>query len=491
VTASTFVFGIATILNQKRESCKSLCESEGHASLGLLRSDMPCYKRTSVPMLALIKSVARPLASALAFIQASTSAIWTFPSVLGSAMLIAWAAEAAQFLISQGLALAVLAWLQTLPEFAVEAVIAWEAGTAVRLGPGTPAASHATALMTANLTGSLRLLVGLGWPMIYATAALFHRRRTGNRLRQVVLEDEHAVEVIFLLISIAYFSIVWLRGTLGLLDTVALTIIYLLYLFFLNKIPPQGEEKMEDLDRIPRYILTRGRRTRNALIVGLFLAGGVILYFTAHPFLESLKAIAVGLGISAFVFVQWVAPFLSEFPEKVSAFNWARRVTTAPLALMNMVSSNVNQWTLLAAMLPIAYALALGGAATIHFDEHQRVEILMTIGQSLLGALLLANMSFSWWEALLLFALWATQFVLSGFEKPLELNPEVHNSLALQLAGWMKMDVARVELIARDGKRLITGLYFVWTAIVIAAAVRRRSAFAAFSIFPRLMREHW
>src|SRR5206468_9284366 len=33
-----------------------------------------------------------------------------------------------QFLISQGLALAILAWLQTLPEFAVEAVIAWQAG---------------------------------------------------------------------------------------------------------------------------------------------------------------------------------------------------------------------------------------------------------------------------------------------------------------------------------------------------------------------------
>ena len=47
-------------------------------------------------------------------------------------------------------------------------------------------------------------------------------------------------------------------------------------------------------------------------------------------------------------FIQWVAPFLSEFPEKVSAFLWARRVTHAPMALMNMVSSNINQWTLLA-----------------------------------------------------------------------------------------------------------------------------------------------
>src|SRR5262249_11712675 len=360
-------------------------------------------------------------------------------SVLGSAMLIAWAAEAAQFLISQGLALAVLAWLQTLPEFAVEAAIAWDAGKAVQQGPGTPEALHATALMTANFTGSLRLLVGLGWPMIYVTAAMFYRKKRKGALKDVKLEREHAVEVVFLLICIAYFFIVWLKGSLSLFDTVILSIIYGVYLFFLKKIPPQDEEKVEDLDRIPQYILARSPRVRNALIIGLFASGGLILYFVAHPFLDSLKALATTLGLSSFVFVQWVAPFLSEFPEKVSAFNWARRVTTAPVALMNMVSSNVNQWTMLVAMLPIAYSLALGEPATIAFDEHQRVEILMTICQSLLGALILANMRFAWWEAAVLFTLWFIQFVLSGFERPaLDAG---HNSIAMATASWLKLEV--------------------------------------------------
>ena len=76
-------------------------------------------------------------------------------------MLIAWAAESAQFFIAQGFALAILAWLQTLPEFAVEAVLAWK---------------QQVPLLLANLTGALRLLTGLGWPMIYCVAALFHRR---------------------------------------------------------------------------------------------------------------------------------------------------------------------------------------------------------------------------------------------------------------------------------------------------------------------------
>ena len=48
------------------------------------------------------------------------SALWTFPSILVSAFVIAWGAEAAQFLISQGLALAILAWLQTLPAYRLD-----------------------------------------------------------------------------------------------------------------------------------------------------------------------------------------------------------------------------------------------------------------------------------------------------------------------------------------------------------------------------------
>ena len=87
--------------------------------------------------------------------------LWTAPAILVSAMLIAWAAESAQYFMAQGVALAILAWLQTLPEFAVEAVFAWK---------------QQVPLLMAGLTGALRLLTGLGWPMIYFTAALFYRR---------------------------------------------------------------------------------------------------------------------------------------------------------------------------------------------------------------------------------------------------------------------------------------------------------------------------
>src|SRR4051794_19928498 len=110
-----------------------------------------------------------------------TSLLWTAPAILLSAMLIAWAAESAQFFIAQGVALAILAWLQTLPEFAVEAVFAWK---------------QQVPLLLAGLTGALRLLTGLGWPMIYFTAAYFHRRKRKRPLREIRLEKEHSVEVV-------------------------------------------------------------------------------------------------------------------------------------------------------------------------------------------------------------------------------------------------------------------------------------------------------
>src|SRR5512141_108882 len=127
------------------------------------------------------------------------SAVWTFPLMIFAAFVVSWGAEAAEFLISQGLALAILALIQTLPEFAVEAVIAWKAGK-------DPNMVH---LAIANFTGSLRLLTGLGWPMIYAVAAFYSRRRRKRRLGSIRLHDEHSVEVLGLLPPLCYFVVLW------------------------------------------------------------------------------------------------------------------------------------------------------------------------------------------------------------------------------------------------------------------------------------------
>lgn len=352
------------------------------------------------------------LAAAAQTGAAAWSALWTFPSMLLSAFLVAWGAEAAQFLISQGLALAILAWLQTLPEFAVEAVIAWSAGhDAPSCFVSFPPAGCHSHLAIANFTGAIRLLVGLGWPMIYFVAAFF-RRREGKALRSITLDDEHAVEVLATVPPLIYFVWIWHKGSINVVDAAVLIAIYVAYLVILWRFPPHEEEEVDEAPAVARWAYTRPGRWRVITIGALFVLGGVLIYVTAEPFFESMLALATSLGVSEFVFVQWVAPFVSEFPEKVSAFHWASRVRTAPMALMNMLSSNVNQWTVLAAMIPIAFSIAHGSPASLPFDGVQRDEILLTIMQSVVAVLLLLNMRFEWWDALGLFALWLAQFVV-------------------------------------------------------------------------------
>ncbi|HEY7111287.1 MAG TPA: hypothetical protein VIA45_00020 [Thermoanaerobaculia bacterium] len=356
------------------------------------------------------------------------AALWTFPAMIGSAFLVAWGAEAAEFLMSQGLALAVLALIQTAPEFAVEAVIAWKAGK-------NPAMVH---LAIANFTGSLRLLTGLGWPMIYAVAAYYSRKRTGRTLGTLRLSDDHAVEVLGLLPPLAYFVVVWAKGNLSLVDAVVLAATYAAYLAILLKIPPR-EETVEQDDEVPavsRWALSFRGGKRWAAVLLLLAGGGAVIYFVAEPFLASMLALATSLGMSQFVFIQWVAPFLSEFPEKTSAFAWARRVTRAPVALMNMVSSNINQWGILSGLLAVIYCWSHGSTEPLPFDDFQRHEILLTILQAFLGWLFLASMDLEAMEAAGLFVLWLIQFLV----------PSSRHLMLFVYGAWIAVEVALIAL---------------------------------------------
>jgi len=376
------------------------------------------------------------------------SGLWTFPTLVFSAFVLGWAAEAAQFVFSQGLSLAILAWLQTLPEFAVEAVIAW---------------NQNVPLMTANFTGSLRLLVGLGWPLIFITRAVFGVKKTGLRATVITLEKEHAVEVVSLFVPILYFVIIYFKASLNLIDAAILLAMYVAYLQVLARIPPKESESLEDIPRVSRWALTRPGRWKLVAIFGLFLAGGLILYFVAHPFYQAMLGMAVTLGVSQFVFVQWVAPFLSEFPEKVTAFNWARTGSKASLALMNMVSSNINQWTVLAAMIPIVYSISRGEPSSIPFDDYHRTEILLTVIQSFLGMLLLANLEFRWYEAIGLFVLWAAQFAL----------PHVREEIILVYAAWCVFELG-LAVAGRKQLRAFPTFLALWRAHAKPAGAKRR-----------------
>jgi cation:H+ antiporter len=366
----------------------------------------------------------------------ATTVLWTAPAILFSAMMIAWAAEASQYFVAQGFALAILAWLQTLPEFAVEAVLAWH---------------QQTHLLLANLTGALRLLTGTGWPAIYMTAALFHRRRTGIPMRKIELEEHHAVEVIGLLVPLLYVPVIALKASLTIYDGIVLIVIYAAYLWILSRLPAEDQEELEDLESIPRAIVLAPRMKRILAIFGLFLLGGALIYVAAEPFLASLLALATLAGMPEFVFVQWIAPLVSEFPEMASTLYWARREGRASMSLMNMVSSNINQWTMLTAMLPIIYSVAHGSPVPIVFDSRQQTELWLTIGQAAIGVIFLINMELTWWEATVLGVLFVVPFA----------NARVEGIITWIYFGWAVIEIARMLIGQRQPKAFRLFLH-VW-----------------------------
>ncbi len=370
--------------------------------------------------------------------------LWTTPCILIASVLIAWGAESAQFFVAQGFALAILALMQTLPEFAVEAVLAWK---------------QQTGLLLANLTGALRLLTGLAWPMIYVTAAFAHRRRTRQPLRCIRLDAEQSVEVVGLLFPLLYAVFIWSKGTLEIYDACVLVLLYVAYLFLLMKLPPEEHEGIADLETVPRTIVMAPKHRRNLAIAACFLGGGLLIYFTAEPFLGSLVAAAGALGIPSFVIIQWFAPVVSEFPEFASTFYFARQENKASVGLMNIASSNINQWTLLVAMLPVVLSMSHGSPWALTLDAEQRQELLLTISQSALGLIFLANMEFAWWEALAMFGLFASQFVLP-------------------------------ELLGHAAKTWITEVFFAWFAVDLLRMMGRRRMPAAIARFMETWRKH-
>ncbi len=351
--------------------------------------------------------------------------LWSGPGIVVASLMIAWGAEAAQFFIAQGIALAMLALLQTLPEFAIEAVLAWK---------------QAVPLLFANLAGALKLLTGLGWPMIYFAAASAYRRQHERPMGRIALEPEQAVQILGLLAGIAYQLVIWWKGSLNVFDGLVLLVIYCGYLWIMRRLPPEEAESIDQIGGVPRAIVLAPRLVRVLSILGLFLIGGAAVFLVAEPFLLGLFGLATKLGISSYIFIEWVAPMVSEAPEGISAFYWARDHDRASIALMNLVSSNINQWTLLAALLPMVLSLSMKHLTAIPLDSQQSLELIMTLAQSLLGALFLMNMELAWWEAAGLFVLWLIQFVLSLGQTGII----VHIVITGIYFGWCALELARL-----------------------------------------------
>jgi len=354
--------------------------------------------KTAAVMIAVCYAILIPSTAALLLVSRGPAmiAVTSAFAIVSASLLLAWATESAQFLVSQSLALAILALLQVLPEYMFEATLAW---------------NRLIEYAAATMTGSNRLLMGAGWPLIFFVAYAFSRRN-GTPIREIRLDVRQSVEAFFLVLATVYSFLIVLKRVLDIIDGIVLLVMYVTYLWICMKIPEEGEEEIEHVHGPAKAIIfMKSRALKFAAIILLVATGGLVIFSSAGPFVLSLLEVALILGFSQFLFAQWVAPFLSEFPESASAFYWAGTVRLSPMAIGNMVSSKVNQWTLLIGTIPLIYSVSIGHLAFIPLSPLQVDEILLTAAQSAFGCVALLKLRFTWKEATILFSLWFAQFL--------------------------------------------------------------------------------
>jgi cation:H+ antiporter len=343
-------------------------------------------------------------------------------AILGAGFMLSWGAEAAEGHVSQGLAIAVLALVTVLPEYAVDIYYTLQAGR----HPG----SEYVRFAAANMTGANRLLIGMAWPLI----VLLFWWRSGKRA--VPLRWENSAEVSFLALASLYSFVITLKGRIDLFDTFALSAIFAAYLWRVSKLPKDDDDDDEEVG--PAAVLAELPKARQYAIMAALtvVAAGVIL-MAAEPFAESLIATGEHLGWNKFLLIQWVAPLAGEAPEIIICvlFTLSFKPTAALGAL---ISDKINQWTLLVGFIPLFYSLGAGRVLAFPLDARQHEEFFLTAAQSLFAVALLLRLRLSLPSALVLFGLFGLQLGLAfAFH-----NNEARSIVVLNGLAWVYLVLA-------------------------------------------------
>ena len=383
-------------------------------------------------------------------------------AIVGAAFVLSWAAEVAQLDIAAGLALALLALIAVLPEYAVDFVFAWRGGQAVaEFGAACPSSEAGLAspcsLALANMTGANRLLIGLGWSSVVFIAWYRSRRvRRGvdnavHAISEIKLGRSHSVEIAFLAAATLYSLTLPLKHSITLIDTIVLVGLFALYMVRLARAPAEEPHLVGPARWIGGFQQTR----RRAMVVAMFVWAAFVIVLCAEPFAHALVSAGRDYGVSEFFLVQWLAPLASEAPEFIIAGLFAWRLQT-DTALGALVSSKVNQWTLLVGSLPLVFAIASRSFHGLPIEGSQRLELLLTASQSLFAVAVISNLRMSVREAWWIFALFWAQFLVSAFAG-VGLHEEVllwTSAVYLVIGGWLLIANRRqLRGLVRDGFR--------------------------------------
>lgn len=240
------------------------------------------------------------------------------------------------------------------------------------------------------------------------------KRRKGLSGPNVIsLRKEQSIEQVFMLGSSLYYVWILIQGSITIIDSLILIGVFALYMWMLARLPRGRDEAEEPVEGPVKSLAEiKSKNRKIAAIVSLFLFGALTFVLITDSFVVSIQHIAqtfleglLGTG-AVFFTIQWIAPVLSEFPEKVTAFNWARQVKLAPVALLNFISSSVNELTALVALIPIVLAVSSGSLQGVPLDHQQWVEIFLTMAQSLYAGAVLLDLRYNAKNAVVLFALW-------------------------------------------------------------------------------------
>ena len=319
-------------------------------------------------------------------------------AVVAASFLLAWAAEAAQIDVSGGLAIAVLAVIAVLPEYAVDLYYAYVSGHVPEY----------TQYAAANMTGSNRLLMGLGWPVVVLVGIVVARKLGAGKATGLTLEPGNRLEIGFLLIAGLAAFLIPATGHIHLVLGVALLAWFGFYLYKLS----HGDVEEPDLVGTAAALGHLPNRSRQITVVGLFTMSCVVILLCAAPFADNLVAAGTELGIDRFLLVQWLAPLASEAPEFIVATIFASR-GKGTAAIATLISSKVNQWTLLIGSLPVSHLLG-GGGFSLALDSRQVEEVLLTATQTLMGVALILGLRFGRASAWALLVLFVAQFPINS-----------------------------------------------------------------------------
>ncbi|WP_075938103.1 sodium:calcium antiporter [Halosegnis longus] len=352
-------------------------------------------------------------------------------AVLGASFLLAWGAETAEKDVPRAFAIAVLAVLAVAPEYAVDALYAWQAGsggaTAEACAQFTTAqieneindlasACHNANLAVANMTGANRILIGLGWSGI-AMFTLFRAGRSedpavesreGFLADRVNLDPSISTEIAFLFFATVWAFFVPLGGGIDILDMTVLVGLYVVYIGIILK----GDVDDDDHQvGVPAYFQAKARHIRVPVVLTLFAYSGILIFTAVEPFAHGLESLGQQFGIPSFFMIQWVAPLASESPELIVVAYLVNKARSTA-GFNALISSKLNQWTLLIGTLVVVFSIASGGYEHLPFDAKQSAEIWITAAQSLFALAILINFNISVREAVVLLVLFASQVIL-------------------------------------------------------------------------------